>query len=471
MVKKILAQRFLLIIIALVLIGGFVFYNTLLKPKGPAYITEKAVKGTVVKEISDTGTVRSNDKIEMSFKGIGKISNIYVKNNDLVKAGQELVKLDTSDLQNQLKEAYADLEVSQAKTHDDLNTAYANGLDILNDAYTKTYTAYNAAYQIQQEYFREYSGYGGTVIESEQIIKVAGNNIKSYLEEISLLSGNEKNKKIESVISQSKQLVSNCLTAISSILDIVRSAGFRDEVSDTNKALLETQRTNLNTLYTNLSSAQQDISTITSSGASGISLYEAQIIQAQAKISTLKSQINDSTLKSPIDGRIVELDKKSGETIQAKETVVSVISNSYFEVKVNIYEGDIADIRIGNTVQIELVAFPDQKISGKVVSIDPSEKLVDDVVYYETTISLDSEPEGIKEGMTADVVVQVAKKENVLMVPKKGIEKINGERIAKVLKSGKIEEVKVQVGLEGTEYTEIISGLNGGEDIVVGNKI
>lgn len=511
MVKKILAQRFFLIIAAVIIVGGFVFYSVFLKNNGPQYITEKAAVGTVVKEVSDTGTVRSSDKIEMSFEGIGKISEIFVKNGDIVKTGQELVKLDISDLENQLKQSYADLSIAQAKKSDanvslsgaeqslkdiqskaadDLNNVYDDALTAISDAYTKVYATYNVVYQVQQEYFLSYQGVAGIVIDNKQTIEIAKNNIKSYIDEIKLLSGDSKNQKIEDSISKTKGAVSNCLVSINNILDIVRSAGFRDEVSETDKALLESHRTSLNTLYSSVITAEQNIITTKITNETNInnaqsqvdslknqlqsdssSFYEAQLKQAEAKISLLKNQINDSTLKSPIDGKVVSLEKKPGETIQAKESIVSVLSNNYFEVKVNIYEGDISDIRVGNPVQIELVAFSDQNFSGKVVSVDPSEKLVDDVVYYETTISLDSEPEGIKEGMTADVTIEVYKKENVLMAPKKSIEKINSDRFIKILKNGKIEDTKVQIGLEGNDYTEIISGLSEGAEVVIGNKI
>ncbi|MCX6760138.1 MAG: efflux RND transporter periplasmic adaptor subunit [Candidatus Nealsonbacteria bacterium] len=511
MVKKILAMRFLLIIIALVLIGGYVFYSVFLKPKGVSYITEKAVKGTVIKEVSDTGTVRSNNKIEMSFKGIGKIEEIYVKNGDIVKAGQALVKLDISDLQSQLNQAYADLSVSQAKkadasvslgsteqslkdaeskAEDDLNNACDDGLTALTDAYTKIYVAYSVVYEIQRTYFSIYQGDAGTVIDYRDVIQEARDDIKGYIDEIGLLSGDKKKEEIESAVSKTKQLVSNCLISINGILDIARSGGFKDEILLTDKTSLETQRANLNTLYSSVITAEQDIVSIKIANETNIndaksqvdslknqlqnnskSLYEAQVRQAEAKISILEVQVKDSILKSPIDGKVVELDKKSGETVQAKEAVVSVLSNNYFEVKVNIYEGDIADVRVGNPVSVELVAFPEQIITGKVVSVDPSEKLISEVVYYETTISLDSEPEGAKEGMTADVTIEVFKKENALMIPRKSIEKINGDRIVKVLKNGKIGEVKVKTGLEGNDYTEIISGLNEGEEVVIGNKI
>ena len=50
--------------------------------------------------------------------------------------------------------------------------------------------------------------------------------------------------------------------------------------------------------------------------------------------------------------------------------------------------------------------------------IDPAEKIVDNVVYYEVTIDFSNQAEGIKSGMTADIVIETNKKDNVLMIPK-----------------------------------------------------
>ena len=75
--------------------------------------------------------------------------------------------------------------------------------------------------------------------------------------------------------------------------------------------------------------------------------------------------------------------------------------------------------------------------------------------------------EVIKNGMTADIVIEVGRKENVLVVPRRAAEKRNGERIVKVFKEDKAEERKIETGLEGDNFFEVISGLKQGEDIVI----
>jgi len=105
-----------------------------------------------------------------------------------------------------------------------------------------------------------------------------------------------------------------------------------------------------------------------------------------------------------------------------------------------------------------------------VVSIEPVEKLIDNVVYYETTIDFEGGPEGIRRGMTADIIIETAKKENVLIVSKRAVEDINGKKIVKVYKKGALEEREITVGLKGDEYLEVLSGLKEGDQVVAGKK-
>ena len=126
---------------------------------------------------------------------------------------------------------------------------------------------------------------------------------------------------------------------------------------------------------------------------------------------------------------------------------------------------------IGNPVSITLAAFLDEALAGRVVSINPAEKIVGGVVYYEITVDFEKEKAGIKSGMTADIVIEVAKKENVLVVPREALLKINGKRTVKILEGGEPQEREVEIGLEGDDLIEIISGLENGQPVIAREKL
>ena len=121
-------------------------------------------------------------------------------------------------------------------------------------------------------------------------------------------------------------------------------------------------------------------------------------------------------------------------------------------------------------MDINLVAFPDQTLKGEVILINPAEELIEGIVYYKVMIDLEEETEGVKPGMTADISIKTGKKENVLVVPKGAVKKINGKTIIEVFKDAKVEEREIEVGLKGNDFYEVVSGLEKGEQIITGKR-
>ena len=77
-------------------------------------------------------------------------------------------------------------------------------------------------------------------------------------------------------------------------------------------------------------------------------------------------------------------------------------------------------------------------------------------------------PSELKPGMTADITIKTAAKENVLTVPKSAIEKKDGKIFIQILKDEKAEERQIQIGLEGSDdLVEVISGVQAGEEVIL----
>ena len=90
------------------------------------------------------------------------------------------------------------------------------------------------------------------------------------------------------------------------------------------------------------------------------------------------------------------------------------------------------------------------------------------MVYYEVTVNFGEPPEELKPGMTADVDIKTALKENVLVIPSEAIGKKNQKSIVQVIKGKNFKEQEIEVGLDGSDnMTEVISGLKEGEEIIL----
>lgn len=503
--EKIKQKKIILIVIIIIVVLGIIVYQFFIKEEKPELILEKVTKGTVLKEISETGAVKISEETNLGFKNAGIIEKIYVKVGDRVLAGQVLAELNTSQLLIQLKKAQAALEVAKAKKIDaqvslenarqslkdveidateDLKQAYEDALNTLDDSHLKIYNALNVVGSIQRSYFTSNDQEGIKVRSNKEKIQNALNQTKAYIDD---LKSNSQYEKIDIALSGVKNSLGEAKESLEIIRDMTETINYHDTVSSADKTSLDNQKSYITTAYTNIVDDQQTISTTKITNETNINsaraeissletqlqengLYQAQINQAQTELLLLEDQIQEAVLRSPSRAQITKVNKREGETAKQTDSLISLLSAGPFQVEVDIYEEDIVNVRLNNFVRIFLPAFPDNIFEGRVISIDPSEKLINGVVYYEVNISFDTQAEGIKPGMTADIIIEGDKKEDVLVIPRGALKKVNGEKIVRVFKNGDFEEKKIETGLEGDEYIEVISGLEQGEQVIVGEE-
>lgn len=200
-----------------------------------------------------------------------------------------------------------------------------------------------------------------------------------------------------------------------------------------------------------------------------VRLAQAQVDQAQAQANLLAKQIRDASLKAPVAGKIAQVNKEEGEMVSSVSTqdFIVLMPKEPFQVEVNVPEVDIGKVAVGNSCEIDLDAFPEEKFSGKAIKIDPAQTVISGVIYYKTTISLDTEDQRIKQGMTANVAIVTASKSGVLNVPQRAIIEKDGKKMVRVVSGNSYKEVEVQTGLKGVNgEVEISAGLNEGDKVV-----
>ena len=200
-----------------------------------------------------------------------------------------------------------------------------------------------------------------------------------------------------------------------------------------------------------------------------IALSQAKVRQAQAALDTVNQEIENSKIISPIDGTITKSEFEVGEQISPGVTAISVLGENNFEIEVLISEADIAKVTIEDKAEVTLDAFGEEvKFSGKITFIEPAETEIQDVVYYKVTASFNPEGKPVKSGMTANVVITTAERQNVLTMPNRAVIDKNGQgKFTRVLNAGKIQEKAITLGLLGDGgITEVLSGVNEGEEVV-----
>ena len=226
-----------------------------------------------------------------------------------------------------------------------------------------------------------------------------------------------------------------------------------------------------------------------------VAAAQADVNNKQAALDDAQRILDDTTLVAPTDGTVAVVGGRVGEDVpgggsnrggfdasalsrppnaQASGSVssraggfVTLTDLGTSEVKARFSEADTAKIEPGQAAKVEFESLG-QQLTARVIRIDAIETVVANVVTYTVTLLLDKKLDEIKPGMTGNVDVIIAQKENVLRLPVTAINPRNGRAAVQVLKpDGKQETRQVSTGLKGDDDIEITSGLDAGDKVVV----
>ncbi len=198
-----------------------------------------------------------------------------------------------------------------------------------------------------------------------------------------------------------------------------------------------------------------------------VSSYQSQVKKAQANADLIRDQISDSTLTSPQKGIVTEINGEIGELTSSGKVFVSIITADNFEIKANISEVDISKVKISDVVKITFDALgPDKEFKGSILSIDPAQTEISGVIYYKVTTMFSANAEIIKPGMTANLDIMTAKKENVILIPFQALKEKDGAKYVQILENGKARDVSVDIGLKGDVNLEVTNGLSEGQKVI-----
>ncbi|MFA6322650.1 MAG: efflux RND transporter periplasmic adaptor subunit [Candidatus Buchananbacteria bacterium] len=240
---------------------------------------------------------------------------------------------------------------------------------------------------------------------------------------------------------------------------------------------VEAAQNNVSTYERNYAKAQADLNLRKAPARTeDIRLYQAQVASAQADLQLALDRLDDTVIKAPIDGVITEVNVLAGEQTSLTQPVIKMLANQVYEVEVNIPESDIAKINVGDKAEITLDAFSSEDaFSGTITTIDPAETSIQDVIYYQLTVSLDlQQPDAVKDlvdkikpGMTANVTVNTAKVENVLIAPLRAVKDEGNKEYVEILENNQPVKVEVILGLRGDDgQVEVKSGLTQGQKVI-----
>jgi len=438
------------VIVAIVAAGGYLYLNR----NGAAiqYRTSAAVLGTVTQTIPISGNLTPVNQTDLDFAGSGKVQAVNVVAGQTVKAGEVLASLDPVSLQGSLTQAQATLTSAQAKLSLDQAGATAQSL---NQAQASVNTA-----QVQLQ--SDQTNQSDTLAVNAQMVAQAKSAMDSAQGQAALTTAQNNYQAAQVKAQQSN--------------DQARSQVNRDTVA------LQNAQASLAVLKQGTTSQQ-------------IQIDQSQVAVDQVNVDNAQRALNQTTLTAPNDGVVsavnIAVNIAVGQTTSASGSAasgssgasgsaasgsgaaasgsssssthaISILTPSAYAVTGAVSDAQIGQIALGQTARITPAGATDA-LTGKVTYIAAVATVTSGVATFAVTVTIDGSNPSLHAGTSASVSIIVNQASEVLTVPTSALRSGNS---LQVLVNGKAEIRTVTVGASDALRTQIMSGLNPGDEVI-----
>lgn len=424
----------------------------------------KVVRGDLTVTVNSSGNIAVSRDAKPSFGTSGKIEKIYVKENDEVKKGQVLAKLDTSALELAVNQAQVSLtqaqlnkqtieyelkvaqdkkdalELALLKAKIDLKTAKYN-LDKAKDVYRWPEVEQTQADVDKARSFLQYALDGLASTSTPAQVTMWTNTVARAQANLDALEAKLK----------------------------AQLAGYDPEEVAIKKMQVDAAEMGVNQAQKNLDKVIEELAI----KELQLKLAQDSVALAQQSLAEAQKRLKEATITAPFDGVIVRVDAEEGNTISAKDNIFYLIDPSQMELTAELDEIDVPKVKLDQEAIITLDALPDAKFTGKVTAIHPVPNVVGGVVMYKIKMRFDVPKDaGIRIGMSASADIITNKRSNILLIPSRAIEEDSqGRKWVKVMIYEQVQKREVVTGSSDEVQTEIVSGLAEGETIVMESRV
>jgi len=191
-------------------------------------------------------------------------------------------------------------------------------------------------------------------------------------------------------------------------------------------------------------------------------LAEAQSTELQDRL------ISDSaTIRSPVAGVVAEIPVNLGDLISPSTEVMTVVDPDPMILQAMVNEDDMPNVKSGQDAIVTPSSMPDLRLKGKVTVIDMHAQIQSNVSVFQTSIEVPNPDGRLLWGMNADADISVLQLDNVLVLPSNAVRTNGGSSQVYILDGGKMISWDVQTGATDGTKTQIVAGLDEGDEVVI----
>ena len=452
----------------------------------------------VVQTFDAVGTVESPFNVKIAAKVSGNILFLGVHEGDAVTKGQVLVRIDPSDAASAMRLANATLVTAQARLAEAKETQKPTNVAIstqIRQQKAGVTTAQADLDQVRENYAAQQAAAQAAVTEAQGRIQSADAEINKSQAAIrsaqaSLDNARSKYNRIHDLYTQgfiAAQDVDDAKTAVSvqqaalegaqgqlKATEAARdSAVAQKDASQKQASIVTTKgKADIEVAKSKLAQAEAALEYAIANNAQrpafrqNIAALESGVVMGRGAIVSAKSRMDDTVLKSPLDGYVTMRSMDLGALVTPGVPILTVQSISEVWVTIPIPEEVSRKVAIGQTADVTFDGLPGQKFAGKITQVNPSAD--PQSRQFSVRITLPNPQKLLKPGMSAHITFTTDRILKALVVPNEAIQPgKKGPEVVVVDEKSVAHHKLVKLGVGDSAGTIVTEGLQVGDKVVI----
>jgi len=399
-------------------------------------------RGGVNVTISAVGAIEVDQVANLSFTNQGRVTEILVAQGQVVLAGDPLVRLDSRNTQIAYERAELSVQTAQFALEDVVDGPDEGDIRIAEANVASAWAAYNAV---------------ADAVSPDEI-------------QAAQLRVDQAQRAYEDV-NRARRVAGGDNEQAITILDAqIGEASFNLEIA--RQQLSQLQNSNgpqLSAAAARANAAEAELERVRA-GATDTQVRNAEVSveQAMTDLNQASQDLAKYTLSAPFDGIVARVDVEVGSLVSPGASVLQLVDTDPLRVTVDVDEIDIRRISEAMPALVTIDALANIELPATIDRIALVGANADGIITYPVEIALTSTDPRVRPGMTSEAEVIVDSRDDVLVVPNQFVRlerRLNRAYVNLIQPDGTLKEVEIELGLQGAQSSEVVSGLQDGDVI------
>lgn len=198
-----------------------------------------------------------------------------------------------------------------------------------------------------------------------------------------------------------------------------------------------------------------------------IEALQNAVTYAQLELENARAALAQTRLTAPFTATVTEIGVREGELVGGYTPLATLADLRALEIVAEIDEIDVANVKVGQKVEVRFDAFPGERFAGILTRLFPAASAQRGSTVYTAIVEFDRRDFEVRLGMGASLRILTVEKQGVLLVPNRALMSVGSRKAVRVVAPGEPRDVIVEIGVTNGNETEIISGVQEGDQVLL----